>query len=80
MAQQLTRRLATAVPAGGTLAAKSAALFGRVANEIAVITDNGREAYAVAVFTRAHEPFTNAAQINAMAAATAGAITKLQSR
>ncbi|WP_421932984.1 serine hydrolase [Phenylobacterium sp.] len=65
MGQQVTRRLEPAVPDGGTLAAKSGGLFGRVRNEIGVIgwPDGGR--YAVAVFTRAHQPFAGAAAINA---------------
>jgi beta-lactamase class A len=80
MGQQLTRRLAPAVPEGGGLAAKSGALFGRVTNEIAVITDPDGDAYAVAVFTRAHVPFRNQAAINAaMANAASHAISVLGS-
>jgi beta-lactamase class A len=79
MAQQLTRRLGAAVPAGGTLAAKSGALFGRVRNEIAVVTDADGEHYAVGVFTRAHEPFVGSATIDAaMAAAAKAAVDELR--
>jgi beta-lactamase class A len=80
MAEQVTRRLRAAVPVGGTLAAKSGALFGRVANEIAVITDSTGRACAVAIFTRAHVPFQNQIQINAaMARAAALAVEELLS-
>jgi beta-lactamase class A len=79
MAEQVTRRLAAAVPAGGTLAAKSGSLFGRVANEIAVITDPDGDAYVVAIFTRAHIPFQNRVAINsAMASAATEAIRLLR--
>jgi beta-lactamase class A len=71
MAQQVTRRLAGAVPAGGALAAKSGTLFGRVANEIAVITDPDGDAYAVAICTRAHVPYRNQVAINAVMARAA---------
>jgi beta-lactamase class A len=57
MGQQVTRRLGSVVPEGGSLAAKSGGLFGRVRNEIAVIGDSGGESYAVAVLTRLHHPF-----------------------
>jgi beta-lactamase class A len=80
MAEQVTHRLRVAVPVGGTLAAKSGALFGRVANEIAVITDLAGNACAVAVFTRAHVPFRNQTKINAaMARAAAMAVQELRS-
>lgn len=80
MAEQVTRRLGSGVPPGGTLAAKSGALFGRVANEIAVITDPAGDAYAIGVFTRAHVPFRNRSRINAaMARAAAMAIEELRS-
>ncbi|HEX5377196.1 MAG TPA: serine hydrolase [Phenylobacterium sp.] len=65
MSQQVTRRLEPATPDGGGLAAKSGGLFGRVRNEIGVITWPGGEHYAVAVFTRARHPFVGAAAINA---------------
>jgi beta-lactamase class A len=79
MAQQVTRRLAPAVREGGILAAKSGALFGRVRNEIAVITDSDGESYAVAVFTRANRPFTGASRINAaMADAARWALDELR--
>ncbi len=81
MAEQVTRRLGRAVPVGGTLAAKSGALFGRVTNEIAVITDPTGDAYAIAVFTRAAVPFRNQTEINAaMAHAAAVAVAALRSR
>jgi beta-lactamase class A len=59
MSQQVTRRLARAVLDGGTLEAKSGGPFRRVRNEIALITDPGGEAYAVAVFTRSYEAKTS---------------------
>ena len=81
MAEQVTRRLGSAVPAGGTLAAKSGGLFGRVANEIAVITHPDGDAYCLAVFTRAHVPFRHRTRINAAMAKTAAAgIAELRSR
>jgi beta-lactamase class A len=57
MGQQVTRRLGPVVPEGGSLAAKSGGLFGRVRNEIAVIGDHHGDSYAVAVLTRLHRPF-----------------------
>jgi beta-lactamase class A len=63
MSQQVGRRLEPAVPDGGRLAAKSGSLFGRIRNEIAVITYPDGENYAVAVFTRAHRPYVQAAEI-----------------
>jgi beta-lactamase class A len=72
MGQQVTRRVAPAIREGGSLAAKSGALFGRVRNEIAVITDPDGETYAVAVLTRARRPFVGAVTINA---AMASAVT-----
>ena len=68
MGQQVTRRLEPAVPDGGALAAKSGGLFGRVRNEIGVITWPDGARYAVAVFTHAHVPFVGAAAINAVMA------------
>lgn len=64
MGQQVTRRLEAAVPDGGALAAKSGALFGRIRNEVGVITWPDGSRYAVAVFTHAHAPFAGAAAIN----------------
>jgi beta-lactamase class A len=64
MAQQVTRRLGPVVREGGTLAAKSGGLFGRVRNEIAVIGDPDRESYAVAVLTRLHRPFKEVSAID----------------
>lgn len=78
MAQQVTCRLGPAVPNGGTLAAKSGSLFGRVRNEIGVVTSPDGETYAVAVLTRAHRPFQAEAAINAaMATAAATALNEL---
>jgi beta-lactamase class A len=79
MSHQVTRRFGAAVPEGGSLAAKSGSLFGRVRNEIGVITDRDGESYAVAVFTRAHRPFVATTAINrAMATAAASAIDELR--
>jgi beta-lactamase class A len=79
MEQQVTRRLAAADRCGGMLAAKSGALFGRVRNEIAVVTDADGESYAVAVFTRANRPFVGARLINeAMAAVASLALDELR--
>lgn len=66
MGRQVTRRLEPAMVDGGALAAKSGGLFGRVRNEAAVVSDPDGRAYAVAVFTRAHQPFVGAARINAV--------------
>lgn len=65
MARQVTRRLEAAVADGGSLAAKSGGLFGRVRNEIGVVGDPDGRRYAVAVFTHAHAAFAGVAQINA---------------
>lgn len=64
MSQQVTRRLARATPDGGTLAAKSGALFGRVRNEVGVIGAPGGESYAVALLTRPHRPFLGVTAID----------------
>jgi beta-lactamase class A len=81
MSQQVTRRLAQAVPDGGTLAAKSGGLFGRVRNEVAVITTPTGDAYAVAVFTRPHRPFSGVAAIDdAMGIATKTGIEMIETR
>lgn len=64
MAQQVTRRFEVATPDGGHLAAKSGGLFRRIRNEIGIITDPQGERYAVAVFTRAHQPLVGTAAIN----------------
>jgi beta-lactamase class A len=78
MAAQVSRRLAPAVPDGGGLAAKTGSLFGRVRNEVGVITAPGGERYAVAVLTRPHEPFVGTATIDdVMAEAVRIAITSL---
>lgn len=79
MREQVTRRLAAAVIPGGSLAAKSGALFGRVRNEIAAVTDPDKGTYAVAVLTRAHVPFAGQGPINdAMAVAAMHAINHLR--
>jgi len=79
MSQQVTRRLAPAVPDGGTLEAKSGGLFQRVFNEIALITDPGGEAYSVAVLTRTHRSDSSRAVISgAMASAVAEALEHLR--
>lgn len=78
MAGQVTRRLAPAVPEGGGLAAKSGSLFGRVRNEIGVITGPAGETYVLAVLTRPHRPFIGTARIDhAMAEAARIAISEL---
>jgi beta-lactamase class A len=64
MARQVTRRLGPLVPEGGSLAAKSGGLFGRVRNEIGVISDPGGESHAVAVLTRLHRPFGEAPAVD----------------
>ncbi|MGH9079741.1 MAG: serine hydrolase, partial [Acidimicrobiales bacterium] len=80
MAEQVTRRFLRVVPPGGKLAAKSGALFGRVTNEIGVVTYSDGGAFAVAVFTRAEAPFQNQPRINAaMAQAAALAVERLHS-
>lgn len=79
MSQQVTRRLARAVVDGGTLAAKSGSLFGRVRNEIALITDPDGETYSVAVLTRARQANASPAAINAaMAMAVTESLTELR--
>ena len=78
MAAQVTRRLAPAVPEGGHLAAKSGSLFGRVRNEIGVITTPGDDCYALAVLTRPHRPFVGTSAIDcAMAEAVRVAVEAL---
>ena len=80
MAAQLIRnRLATGFPPGVMGAAKSGSLLGVVRNEIGVVgyPDGGR--YAVAVFTRGDQPFTNEREINnAIGAAAAQAVDGLR--
>ncbi len=81
MSQQVTLRLAGAVPVGGTLEAKSGGLFRRVFNEIALITDPGGEAYSVAVLTRTHRLDSSRAAISgAMAQAVAEALEHLRTQ
>lgn len=79
MGEQVTRRMEAAVPDGGKLAAKSGSLFGRIRNEIGVITYPDGKAYAFAVFTHAQKPFAGVALINiAMAEAVHRAIAALR--
>ena len=79
MADQVSRRMEPAVPDGGKLAAKSGSLFGRIRNEIGVITWPDGRRYAFAVFTHAHTPFKGAPAINAaMAGAVKSAIGALR--
>ena len=79
MSQQVTRRLAGAVPNGGTLEAKSGGLFRRVFNEIALITDPSGEAYSVAVLTRTYRSDISGATIGgAVAVAVAEALEHLR--
>jgi beta-lactamase class A len=81
MSQQLTRRLAVAVPPGGSLAAKTGSLFGRVRNEVGVIGTAEGESYAVAVLTRPHQPFVGVPAIDqAMGLAVKAAIDLLETR
>jgi beta-lactamase class A len=80
MAHQVTRRFGPAMPLSGVLAAKSGGLFGRVGNEIAVITYPDGAHYAAAVFTHAHRAFETRAAIDAaMASVVTGAIALLRS-
>jgi beta-lactamase class A len=65
MAAQATRRLEAAMPEGGRLAAKSGGLFGRVRNEIAVISHPDGSDYAVAILTRTRSGFGDTTAINA---------------
>jgi beta-lactamase class A len=80
MAQQVSTRLGRALPDGATLAAKTGSLFGRIRNEIGVVTHADGRAFATAVFTRAHQPFKRVASIEAeMGRAAASAISALRS-
>lgn len=65
MSQQLTRRLALAVPLGGSLAAKSGSLFGRVRNEVGMIGTPAGDFYAVAVLTRPGRSQVSAPEVDA---------------
>ena len=79
MADQVTRRLGPAVRDGGSIAAKSGGLFGRIRNEIGVVTDPDGSQYAIAVLTRAHHPFHRQNDINhAMATAARAALDELR--
>jgi beta-lactamase class A len=79
MAQQVSSRLARALPDRATIAAKTGSLLGRIRNEVGVITHADGRAFAVSVFTRAHRPFGGVASIEAaMAAAAAAAIDALR--
>jgi len=72
MSEQVTRRLASAVPERGRLAAKSGGLFGRVRNEVAVISDPDGECFALCVLTRAHRAFERQAAIDTAMADACG--------
>jgi beta-lactamase class A len=79
MAHQVAHRFRSVMVDGGSLAAKSGSLFGRVRNEIGVVTDPDGESYAVAVLTTAHRPFVGQSLINsAMAAAVGAALDQLR--
>lgn len=79
MAQQVSSRLARALPDRATIAAKTGSLLGQIRNEVGVITQAEGRAFAVSVFTRAHRPFERVAGIEAaMAAAAASAIDALR--
>lgn len=79
MAQQVSSRLARALPDRASIAAKTGSLLGRIRNEVGVITHADGRAFAVSVFTRARRPFEHVAQIEAeMAAAAAAAIEALR--
>jgi beta-lactamase class A len=79
MAEQVTRRLGPAVADGGTLAAKSGGLFGRIRNEVGVIADPDGAEFAIAVLTTAFEPFRHENKINrAMASAVQIAVEELR--
>ncbi len=81
MGQQVTRRLAIAVPDGGVLAAKTGALFGRVRNEVAAITTPGGETYGVAVLTRPHRAYERVGEIDhAIGLAVMRAVGHLEGR
>jgi len=79
MAQQVSTRLGRALPDGATLAAKTGTLFGRVRNEVGVITHADGRAFAAAVFTRAHKPNERGSSIEQeMAESSAAAIAALR--
>jgi beta-lactamase class A len=79
MSKQVTQRLARAIVDGGTLAAKSGALFRRVRNEIALITDPDGETYSVAVLTRVRQANASPVAINAaMAIAVTESLSELR--
>ncbi|MBV8683510.1 MAG: serine hydrolase [Caulobacteraceae bacterium] len=79
MAQQVSSRLARALPDRATLASKTGSLLGRIRNEVGVITHEDGRAFAVSVFTRAHRPFEGVSQIETeMAVAAASSIEALR--
>jgi len=79
MATQVTRRIATGFPAGVSVVAKSGSLLGLVRNEIGVVGYPDGTRYAVAVCTRAAEPFQRENEINAaIGAAAALAVGRLR--
>jgi beta-lactamase class A len=80
MAAQVARnRLAAGFGDSISVAAKSGSLLGIVRNEIGVVEYPDGARYAVAVFTRAHEPYRGEHQINGVIGATAAtAIARLR--
>jgi len=65
MGQQVSQnKLATGFPSEVVTSAKSGSLFGVVRNEVGVVQLPNGASYAVAVFTRAHEPFVQQRAIN----------------
>lgn len=80
MAAQLTgRRIARAFPRPAMVAVKSGSLLGIIRNEAGVITLPGGRRYAVAVFTRAHEPWARENDIDAaIGTAAAQAVSALE--
>jgi beta-lactamase class A len=83
MARQVTRqRLALGFPRRHVqIAAKSGSLLGVIRNEIGVITTPDGQRYAVAVFTRANQPWDNEHEINAVIGTVAArAVAKLRNQ
>ncbi len=80
LAGQVTRhRLAAGFPADVRVSAKSGSLLGVVRNEIGVVEYPDGARYAVAVFTRADEPFRGEREIDAaIGAVAASAVARLR--
>lgn len=79
MARQFATRIGRGRPPGASFAGKTGSLTGRISNEIGVITHADGRAFALAVFTRAHQPYVCAAEIEAqMAKGAAGAVAALR--